>query len=76
MSLRALFRVFVWAVVAGFLLDLLRRCWIVEAGSVAVVALLALFFVLRRLRAAWCHAHRSTRIAFLRPGVPRWDDTH
>lgn len=76
MSLRALFRVFVWAVVVGFLVDLLRRCWVVEAGSVMPLALVALFFALHRLRAAWRNARRSNRIDFLRPGLPSWDDTH
>jgi|GEM_PF-3776543 len=75
MSLRALLRLFLWSAVIGFLLDLLRRCLIVEAHSVFPVAALLLLLVLWRLLRACRDFLRNRSTNFIRPALPR-DDTH
>jgi len=75
MNARSVLRVFAWALATGFLLDVLRRCWIVEAWSIALVIVLVLVFVLRRLRAAWRTArHQARPAAFVRPKSPDFPD--
>lgn len=59
MTMGNLFRVFAWAAVVGVLLDLLRRCWIVEAGAIFSIAAVLLVFALIRLRCAWRTARRQ-----------------
>ncbi len=76
MRLRDIFRVFAWAVVTGFLADVLRRCWIVDALYIGQYIALGLLFAVWRLRAAWRKARRNRRIDFIRPGIPSWDDLH
>ncbi len=74
MNLRALPRVFAWALLAGFLIDLLRRCWIVDASSVFSVAAFLLVLVLFRLHRA-CRLFLRRRTAdFIRPALPRRDN--
>lgn len=75
MNLGALPRVFAWAFLTGFLIDLLRRCLIVQADSVFPVAAFLLLFVLWRLVRACRDFLRNRSIDFIRPALPR-DDTH
>lgn len=70
MSLRALPRLFAWAIVVGFLADVLRRCWIAEAWSIAPIAAALLVLALTRLRRAWRSALRRGSTDFIRPRLP------
>lgn len=73
MNLRTLPRVFVWAFLTGLLIDLLRRCLIVQAHSVFPVAALLLVFVLwRLLRACRDFLRRAPAL----PAALCRDDTH
>lgn len=70
MNLRAIPRLFAWAAVTGFLADVLRRCWIVEAWSVGMVAAVLLALALIPLRGAWRVARRNRSTDFVRPRSP------
>jgi len=67
--LRAL-RFAAWLLVAAFLADLLRRCWIVEAWTIFPIAALALWLALWRTRSAWRALRRRRDVPFIRPRGP------
>lgn len=71
MNLLALLRALAWAFVVGFLADALRRCWIVEAWSVGIVAAVLLTLALIPLFDA-CRSVRRRRLPadFVRPRLP------
>lgn len=62
-------RMAAWILVAAFLFDLLRRCWIVEAWTIVPFSVLALLFALARLRKAWRSSRCRKHIGFIRPAA-------
>ncbi len=61
-----LLRIAVWAIATGFYADVLRRCWIVEAWTIAPLAFVALLFSAWHLRKAWRAARRNKSTGFVR----------
>lgn len=66
MTIKHVLSVFVWSVAAGFLADLARRCWIVQAGTIFPPTVIALAYCAHRLRKAWKAARRVSRTDFVR----------
>jgi len=71
MTARALLRLMACGVALGFLGDLLRRCWVVQAWNVGAVASVLLVVALIATRRAWRAARRRRLPAdFVRPNTP------
>lgn len=75
MSLRPLVRAFIGVSFVGFLADLLRRCWIVEAWSIACIAL-PLFLLAVRAAVRASREFLRQRQAPALPAALCRDDTH
>lgn len=75
MTLANLFRAMAWAAACAFLVDILRRCWVVAAPSIGIVAALALLACLWSLVQS---IHRCLRkrlpADFVRPNPPGYPD--
>lgn len=75
MTVPNLLRAMFWAAVCAFLADLLRRCWIVEAWSIGIVAAIALVGCLWRLVVAIRLCLRKRLPAdFVRPNTPNFPE--
>lgn len=72
-------RLLLLGIALGVFADMFRRAWSVHADSlllpIAGVVLLLLVAVIRTWRRE-LRRWRRKRTGFLRPGRPRWDDTH
>ena len=76
-------RLCIYAALMTFFADMLRRAVKVHADSlllpIAAVVLVFLFLVIKHTRKQWRRLRRATtrkNTAFIRPRVPRWEDTH
>jgi len=72
-------RLLVYAAALGFFADMLRKAWMVRADSLLlpIAAAVALFvwLVIKHTRKQWRRI-RPHQTDFIRPRLPRWDDTH
>lgn len=70
MTIRDLLGMLARGIAIGFLLDVLRRCWIVEAWTIVpIVAGLLIWLLLSTVR-RWRALTRNRNTGFIRPNPP------
>lgn len=72
-------RLCLYAALLTFFADMLRKAVVVRADSlvlpITAVVLAFLFLVIKHTRKQWRRI-RPHQTDFIRPRLPRWDDTH